>query len=544
MAMTRAALVATTLLASAVPANAAGAPERSQPRTEEGVAEAAALVARADAALRAGRQGEAWNFYTRAWSLDLASPAPARGICRMALALRQQAKAEEACKRALLLGRTPEDMRNRVASWLVGPALPTMADLINASFMADGSVRVAAQEPWGYLARADLAWWVGDRELLDTAIADLRRVAPDHEDARRVSARATAPEPVPVGIWIARAAVMALFLATAGHAFARSRWPRRGSAANGATSTRGAAVVAAVLLAPVVLASMLEGVANAQLEPPPPPPVVDDAHPETSFQAVETGGNPLAVGELLMELADRGQKATARGDYGAAARYWTALTKAVPDRTYGWARLCDALDARGDREQAIVACRTAVTRQGTTVGDYTHFVRLLLAHDAPLTASERRQVSVSIAQVSKEPQAALEAERLRCDLAEHERDVPALRDCSAKLVAAAPDDLRTIGAQWALALHTGDRVAAERFVTRVRAGGRNGKIVNAMEEAMRLLPRVPTTRRSRAVRWGSYAAGAFLLLVAAGMGGAKAARFWRRRRGLSSPSPARPLANV
>lgn len=533
MTTTRAALISTTLLACVVQAGevggSVGAPTRPAATTSSEAADA--LVAKADAAARAGQTAKAWELYSQAWPLDPASAAPARGICRLALALGQQKKAGEACQRALTLGWGAEDMRNRVASWVTGPSLPVMGDVVSASFMADGAVRVAAREPWGYLAWGDIALRLRDRDLLDASLANLRRVAPEHEQTKFLIARAEAG----ASIWIrmGRWAGTLALLATAVHALARRiRSSRRGRRRN---------VLALVSAALLVVSAARDARAD---EGPPPRPVVDDAHPEASFQAVEKQGNPLAVGDLLMELADRGDKATKRGDHAAAARYWTAVTKAVPDRTYGWARLCEALDAPGQREQALAACRNALTRQGTTtVGDYTHFVRLLLAKNAPLTTSERKQVGVAIAQLAAEPKAAIDTERLRCDLAAHEHDIAGLESCSAKLVAAAPEDLRTISSEWALSVAKGDRAAAERFVDRIRATGRNGKTVDAMEDAMRGLPGGRPTRIARAIRWG--VSGALLFLVSfflyVGTGWARSA--WRRRQ-LGGPGGKRHVASV
>ena len=514
MTILRAALVSTTLLAFVVPA---GGPVKAG----EDVGD---LVGRAGVAFRSGHQREAWELYNRAARIAPASPEAARGICRVALALSREEvaagkeeaagkQAGEACQRALILGRSPEDMSNRVAAWVGGPIPPAMEDLVSASFMADGAVRLAATEPWGYLAQGDLALRLGDRDLLDASISELLRVAPGHEATRRFLAHATPP--APAWIWVGRILIALALILTAAHVIAKRR-----ARARAWTRTALAIATMVILTAPA---------ARAELGAP-PPPAIDDAHPEASIQQVEKGGNPLAVGDLLMELADRGEKATKRGDHAAAARYWTAATKAVPGRAYGWARLCDSLDAAGRRDEAIVACRRALVSQGATVGDITHFVHLLLSTNAPLTKSERKEVDVAIGQVAKEPQAALETESLRCKVAAHEHEIPGLRACSAKLAAAAPNELRSIWAQWALAVETNDRAKARELVDRVRATGRNGKIAGAMEETMAGLPAPPVSKVARAARWGAGGAIAFLgsLLLYAGI--ARALSTWRRRR--------------
>ena len=188
-------------------------------RSPEAVNEAAGLVVKGQAAEAAGNTGEAWNFFSRASWLDRANPEPARGLCRLSLALHKQKQANENCQRAGILGRTSEDLRNRVAAFLIGPALPTMADAINASFMADGAVRIGGNGPWGYLARADLARWFGDKDALDSALADLRRVAPEHPETKKLLAK-VAPA-VPLWVRGGQLFVVGAVLLTAIHAASR-----------------------------------------------------------------------------------------------------------------------------------------------------------------------------------------------------------------------------------------------------------------------------------------------------------------------------------
>jgi tetratricopeptide (TPR) repeat protein len=509
MAVARAALLSTTLLASAalgsqVRANDERAPERPGQPSAAASRQAAALAAKADAAARGGRPGEAWELYGKAWALDPTSATSARGICRLAIAFGQQKTAGEVCQRALVLGRSAEDMRNRVASWVVGPSPPSMVDLVSASFMADGAVRIAPQQPAGYLARADIALRLGDRELLDASLGDLRRVAPAYEQTKRMIALA-APR-ASIWVWAGRLAVALAFLVTAGHALG-SKWfrPRR------------AGMVAAAIAA-ALFAALTARPAIAQ--EPPPRRDIDDANPEASLRSLESkGGDPLAFGNILEELADRGLMATARGDHAAAARYWTAVTKAVPDRAYGFARLCESLEALGQKNEALVACRSAVTRDGASVRDFTHFAELLLSKDGPLTPTERRQVDVAIGQLAKEPRAALPTDRLRCDLAAREHDVRELRASSARLTAAAPDDLKTIWCQWALAMETRDRRTADDLVERVRATGTHGKLAVEMQQATLGLPGARPTKLARAGRWGASGALAFLLALSLYAGG-------------------------
>ena len=167
----------------------------------------------------------------------------------MGSSLSQQSAARAACRTALVRGGTPEDMRNNVAATVLGPALPGMGELQAASFMADGVVNVAAGEPWGYLARADLARWLGDRELLDASLSDLRRAAPEHAQTRRLAALSSAH--ASSWVWLGRLLVAAAWLVTAAHGLARRR--RR------AVALVGAAVLATWLAAPRAAAAPANG---------------------------------------------------------------------------------------------------------------------------------------------------------------------------------------------------------------------------------------------------------------------------------------------
>jgi tetratricopeptide (TPR) repeat protein len=463
--------------------------------------EAAALVANAEHVLSTGSPGaakEAWSFYARAWALAPRSPVPGRGICRLMLALgittaQQRRAATGACHQALFLGGTPEDIRNDVGSLIDGDPPPTMEDLVSASVAAEGAARLAPGQPWGPAARGDLALRLGDRELLDASVAELGQIAPDHRETRRLIALAAASSTR--WSWVGRLAVVLIFIITIAHA-ARGRLARRRT-----------------LIAVLAGALMLLGATSARAQSD--PVRIDDAHPERSVPtAAQQMADPLGFGNILMELGGRAEAAAGRRDFAAAARYYAALAKAAPDRSYALSRLCDSLDAVGNRDEAIAACGAALSRQGTVAGDFTHFVRLLLAKDAPLTREERHQADVAIAALEREPRAALIATRVRCNVAVHEHDVPGLQACTAKLVAAAPSDPSTIRFQWALAIEKKDRAGAEALAARAAAAGLDADTGAWLRRAT--LGGRPY-RRARALRWGLEAGLAFLI-AALGVG--------------------------
>jgi tetratricopeptide (TPR) repeat protein len=531
--VTRAASFTTAMLLGSV---AAGAPaarvdDADQRAFAAASPEAAAWVAAGEAAACAGRAKEAWALYARAWDAAPKSVVPARAVCRLALSLSssessgpsgsQQSAARAACRTALVRGGTPEDMRNNVAATVSGPELPTMIDLQAASFMADGAVHVASGQPWGYLARADLARWLGDRELLDVSLSDLRATTKtaattDAETQRLAVLSSTHASP---WVWLGRFLVGAAWLVTAAHAFARRVKRRRLGVVFG-----GAALLVTSLVATHAVAAGAE----------------DSAPPGRDVAGAPA--DPLALGDLLMTLTSSAAAATKAGDPAAAARDWEAVTRAAPDRAYGFARLCDALEALGQREQALAACRTALLTQGTTAADYTHLVRLLLNHEGSLSVAEHRQIAVALAALDAEPQAALIAARVRCDVAAREHDRVALEDCTAKLTAAAPADWRTSSFSWVLAYERGDASSAKSLYERARAAGAPSDVLTRMEQGTRALQE---RRTVRALRWGLTAAASMLVLVLLSLLGARGARWLegrRRRAVVSAPGGARRLA--
>lgn len=465
---------------------------------------AAALVTSAERAVLEGRPKDAWELFGRAWPLARRSPLPSRGICRLALGLGigtsgQRTAAQSACQNALMLGGTAEDMRNRVTAWVSGSFRPSMDDLVAASFAADGAVRTGVGQPWGGLAWGAIARRMGDRTLLDASISEARGNAPEQELAKHM----TALQGDRVSFWVlaARGLMFLLLAVTAAHALLRARlWRGRSRV----VSVGGAAFLVLLLTGHAAGAPSAESSQSPDL-------------------ALKQAPDPIALATQLLELPTKAEEATKRGDHAAAARIWTAITEAVPERTYGFARLCDSLEASGERERAIVACRTALTRQGTIAGDYTHFVQLLLTKNRPLSSEDRRQIGVAVGQLDKEPRAAQIAERVRCDVAVHDGDQAALAACTAKLQTAAPADWRTASFSWELARLTKDQSSVAHWREKARELGAPANVFGRMDQGARPVGPGPV-RVIRGVRWGVGAALILGLLAVAYVTGVRVRR--------------------
>jgi hypothetical protein len=282
-------------------------------------------------------------------SVVAVSPARAEGPdltatrdgCRAALGRGDQAAARPACKRAFLMGGTAEDMHNQVESLVVGPARPLMEELVSASLLADAALRVAPREPWGYLARAEIARRLEDREMLDAAIADARRVAPEHEATKR--AIALGEVRTSFWAWLGRLALGLAFLGTIAHAARRWRAARGGASRMPVVSAASLLVFGLVGLASTARAAPApaapaESTPSSDLSTIP----IDDAHPDANIPSVEKQmENPLAFGYLLQDLLARAEKASQRGDHAAAARFYAAVAKGVPRRAYAFTKICE-----------------------------------------------------------------------------------------------------------------------------------------------------------------------------------------------------------
>jgi hypothetical protein len=175
--------------------------------------------------------------------------------------------------------------------------------------------------------------------------------------------------------------------------------------------------------------------------------LVDDRNPELNVPDEQQRAiHPREFERFLQDLRSRAETATGRGDHLAAARYYSALAKAVPDRSLAFARLCRSLEALGEREGALDACADALARFGVTVDDFVHYVRLILQKPTALTAADRRVVDDQIGMLRRNPAGTAVADQLQCELAMRLGDVALLRECTPVLAALGTVDPATMAA--------------------------------------------------------------------------------------------------
>jgi tetratricopeptide (TPR) repeat protein len=201
---------------------------------------------------------------------------------------------------------------------------------------------------------------------------------------------------------------------------------------------------------------------------------IDDSDPEASVPTPQQAARqPLEMGYHLMLLSERADAATSRGDHVAAAKYWRALAKAVPERSLSFSRMCRSYEAAGDYERAIESCRTALGKAGSTLQDNLQFVRLVLEKRQgalqPRDIEDIDAVSLHLERELGHEKGPLAANRMRCQLGVRLGDVSRLQACTDKLNALAPGDASSLVFSWSLAMKRGDLPAAEQMLRRARA---------------------------------------------------------------------------
>jgi hypothetical protein len=539
--------VSLTALATTSPATSSG------PKAEWMV-----LSEQAEGAMKAGRLEEAADLYGKAQKAAPREATPNRGACEVAMALEAKGSTKissrGSCYRAFLFGGSAEDLRNEVASSLAPRQHPALDDLAGVSLMSEAATRKSPDLPWGYLARCDIARRLGSADVLEACLTDLKKVAPSHVATQL--ALATPGERVSLGRWALRWLLLLIAFGTPAHALIRRRrlQQRRAPMAEAraaaivvaacsllfAQPLRAAPIAAAAPAAPTAPAAAAVGGDGANGRPKEVRKdhlgnfKIDDANPEASVPALEVQQkSPLQFGYLIQDLATRAELAIKRGDHAAAARYFKAISKATPKAAYGPRKLCEELEVAGDVATAIKACRTALTLEGSTAGDYGRFVHVVLATRGPLPDLEHKELDAVVAHLGKEPNMATATAALRCQVALRFEDTAALRSCTEELEKADGKNPQTVSFAWALAVQTRNKAAAQKLIERGRELGMSDDSLAMMEQATARM------ERKRFAHLILLVAGGAVALVLLGVG-----LRWLARRRASGSGPGASALSV
>ena len=211
---------------------------------------------------------------------------------------------------------------------------------------------------------------------------------------------------------------------------------------------------------------------------------IDDEQPESKLPTpAQRDAHPVQFGFWLMNLTEKAEERTQRGDHAGAARYYRALAAAVPDEAVSLRKLCSAYEQAGDRNKAEVACGAALLRNGALISDYSEYVRLVVAQKEPLSDKQLQHVDEAVTYLrGKFPESAVSAQ-LACQLALRLKDQQRLSQCSAELQKRDPRDMAGITYSWLLAVMRLDRGAANNMLESARTAGADAKVLKGMEIA-------------------------------------------------------------
>jgi tetratricopeptide (TPR) repeat protein len=445
--------------------------ERRQPAALARFREAEALLAR-------GEVAQAVDKLSKASTDAPQSGVIARRLCQARIVQGRRAAALAACEQALEQSQLPMTQRAMVGALMM--AAPSGDELAQALRLTAAAKKNMERQPWGLAAECDIARRLGDRAMYKRCLDSLETIAPGHYETRRareLGGFAETPAWVPL-TWLGLGALSA---GTLLHSLCRSlkRAKRRAVAVALSTSTL------VVLPGPVSAAEPpMQGETSLAKPGGLSKWKIDDKDPLKSVPTPEQrDGDPLNFGYHLMDLSDKAEEASARGDFAQASKYWEATVLAVPDAAVGYRKTCMTAEQAKDMNRALRYCRAALARDGVRLEDYQRYASILLSKPTPLDPEQMTDLLEIAKHVRGIEGGAALADTLECEHAVRSNDMKRLEQCVGKLRKAAPDDARTITYQWALALGRDQFDEARRQIERARKSGMKPEGIQAMERS-------------------------------------------------------------
>jgi hypothetical protein len=469
--LTAGAALAACALASCGASPVAGPPAAHDPNDSQELASmraqhprAADLLAQGEAHVAEGTLKDAIPLFRQAELEDPNGSLAWRRECETHIALGERDRAVLACSSAMERSRSSGNVRALVSALVDGPTPPTTMQLTEALIVEASEYKRAPGGPTAAAAACTIAERIGNVVMLERCAEELQRTAPDDPATRQALAALSARCP-PWRFWTGWLAIAAAVIFTLGHAlWAWLRRVPRGTAAAAAT-----AITAALLVTGPASAQQF-GMQQPKSDLGTKFPI-DDEHPEKSIPS-EKDRNvyPLDFGYWIQDIATRADRASHKGDHLKAAKFYEALATAVPDRAVGAKRACMEYEEAGDRDMAINACARALLGDGLMVGDYQHFVNLVLSKET-LGDRDLQALDMVIAHMREDPGGRDWVDAMECVVATRTGNTAQLRECTANLVAKRPDDTQTITFQWALAVQEAHFGEAARLIDRARDRG-------------------------------------------------------------------------
>jgi tetratricopeptide (TPR) repeat protein len=173
---------------------------------------ALALLGRANAARKLGHFDEALGLLSDAIRLAPRSALLERKRCEALAEAGKRPEALKSCEHAFELGaRSAHDTWTMVNVRVAGKVPPSPLDAYQAHDFAETAIRFDSALPWGYAGMGQLAYRIGDDELLARSTWQLQKLAPDHPETKaleRLSALAGHSGWVSVARWAALLVVL------------------------------------------------------------------------------------------------------------------------------------------------------------------------------------------------------------------------------------------------------------------------------------------------------------------------------------------------
>jgi len=475
------------------------------------------ILLRGEAELRAGSVAEAARSFEKVARGAPENAFANRRYCQALTELGQRHAAVQACEASIQRKATAAGFRALSAALLSVP--PTPDELTLATKLAGAAKRYLRDQPWSLAATSEIAERTGDEKMLQSAVLELERIAPNHYESRRAR-RALDGFALPGWAWGVWAALGAAILGTLVHA-ARAKLSARRSRARAAHVVSAALVVLGVLFGAgsslaATPATGPEGSATPESGGLSQWPV-NDADPKKSLPTTEQRDrNPLEFGYHMMDLADKADVAARKGDFTAVGRYYEAMSIAVPDRAIGYRKSCEGYEKAGDKEKALAMCRGALGADGLVIDDYLHFEKLLLAKSGSLSSSDVEDLTQVSLHLKAEQGGMAAGLQVQCDLAERLDDAKKLRDCTEAMARETPNDPKLLVYQWGLAMKEEDYKRAQALIDEARKKALKPAGIEMMERATQEQS-APMQRISRAFQRHTavFGVGAALLCLAA-----------------------------
>ena len=295
--------------------------------------------------------------------------------------------------------------------------------------------------------------------MLANAVSELERIAPGHYETLRArrALEGFRMRPGAIAAWFVLGAAV---LGTLLHALrtARERPVKRGVA----LALFALGLGSALHSKPASAAAPSEaGPTGGALSKWP----VNDADPKKSLPTTaERDRNPLEFGYHMMDLADKADVAARRGDFAGVGRYYEAMAVAVPDRAIGYRKSCEGYEKAGDAEKALKMCRGALAAEGTELGDFTHFAKLLFARPEPLAPVDVEDLSQIATHLKAEQGGMAAGLQIQCELAQRTDDLTRLQACEVAVAKETPADPHLILYRWGIAMKQENYARAKQLV--------------------------------------------------------------------------------